>query len=72
MRSSGASWTVDVGTQVAHGAVRAYVMGERGARNEAATADDIAQMRQIVREAHRGRRARLLDLAHDRPRRHRR
>jgi hypothetical protein len=26
--------TVDVGTQVPHGAVRAYVMGERGARNQ--------------------------------------
>ena len=29
--------TVDVGTHVPHGAVRAYVMGERGARNEAPT-----------------------------------
>ena len=29
-------WTVDVGTQVPHGAVRGYVMGERGAKNEAA------------------------------------
>jgi N-acyl-D-amino-acid deacylase len=41
---------VDVGTQVPHGAVRAYVMGERGARNEAATPDDIAAMAAIVRD----------------------
>ena len=47
----GRRWTVDVGTQVAHGAVRTYVMGERGARNEAATPDDIEQMRQIVSDA---------------------
>jgi N-acyl-D-aspartate/D-glutamate deacylase len=44
-------WTVDVGTQVPHGAVRAYVMGDRGAKNEVATAEDIAAMRVIVREA---------------------
>ena len=44
-------WTVDIGTQVAHGAVRAYVMGERGARNEPATAEDIAAMKQVVKEA---------------------
>ena len=44
-------WTVDLGTQIAHGAVRAYVMGERGARNEPATPDDIAAMADIVREA---------------------
>ena len=42
---------VDYGTQVAHGAVRGYAMGERGARNEAATADDIALMARIVQEA---------------------
>ena len=44
-------WTVDVGTQIAHGAVRAYVMGDRGARNEPATPDDIDAMRAIVRDA---------------------
>ena len=44
-------WTVDVGTQIAHGPVRAYVMGERGARNEPATPEEIAAMRQIVRDA---------------------
>jgi N-acyl-D-aspartate/D-glutamate deacylase len=44
-------WTVDVGAQVPHGAVRAYVMGERGARNEEATAEDIEAMRAIVVDA---------------------
>ncbi len=44
-------WTVDVGTQVPHGAVRAYVMGERGARNEPANAADIEAMRAIVLQA---------------------
>jgi N-acyl-D-aspartate/D-glutamate deacylase len=44
-------WTVDVGTQIAHGAVRSYVMGERGARNEVATAEDIATMKSLVKEA---------------------
>ncbi|HVX20677.1 MAG TPA: amidohydrolase family protein [Acidimicrobiales bacterium] len=44
-------WTVDVGAQVPHGAVRAYVMGERGAGNEPATPDDIAAMKAIVKEA---------------------
>jgi N-acyl-D-aspartate/D-glutamate deacylase len=48
---AGHAWTMDVGTQIAHGPVRAYVMGERGARNEAASAAEIAEMKRIVREA---------------------
>lgn len=43
--------SIDVGAQVAHGAVRGYVMGERGSKNEPATPEDIAAMRAIVREA---------------------
>jgi N-acyl-D-amino-acid deacylase len=41
---------LDIGSHVPHCAVRAYVMGERGAANEVATADDIAQMSAVVRE----------------------
>lgn len=44
-------WSVDVGTQIPHGAVRAYVMGERGARNEDASPAEIKAMADIVREA---------------------
>ena len=42
---------LDMGTQIAHGALRAFVMGDRGAANEDATADDIAQMSAITEEA---------------------
>ena len=42
---------VDVAALVPHGAVRAYVMGERGARNAPAGPDDVAEMARIVREA---------------------
>ncbi len=45
------SRAIDVGAQVPHGAVRAYVMGERGAKNEESSADDIESMAQIVKEA---------------------
>jgi N-acyl-D-amino-acid deacylase len=41
---------VDIGAQVPHGAVRAYVMGDRGAANEPATPEDIAAMAAIVRD----------------------
>ena len=42
---------VDVGAYVAHGALRAYVIGERGARNEPATAADVEAMARLVHEA---------------------
>lgn len=41
---------MDVAAQVPHGAVRTYVMGERGANNEPATPEDIARMAELVRE----------------------
>ena len=44
-------YTLDIGTQIAHGAVRNYVMDERGRENEAATDDDLSKMKQIVAEA---------------------
>ena len=42
---------LDVAALAPHGAIRAYVMGERGARNGPATKSDIAAMAAIVVEA---------------------
>ncbi|MBX3493682.1 MAG: amidohydrolase family protein [Parvibaculum sp.] len=42
---------IDLVMQVPHGAVRVYVMGERGAKREPATDAEIAEMRDIVRDA---------------------
>jgi N-acyl-D-aspartate/D-glutamate deacylase len=42
---------IDVCAQLAHGALRVYVMGERGAAIEPANEDDIAKMRHLTKEA---------------------
>ena len=42
---------LDVGVQIAHGPLRAYVMGDRGAANETASNDDIALLSKLVDEA---------------------
>ncbi len=45
------AFDVDIGSQLPHAAVRVFVMGERGANREPASADDIARMAQIAKSA---------------------
>jgi N-acyl-D-aspartate/D-glutamate deacylase len=42
---------MDIGAQLPHAAMRVYVMGQRGADREPATADDITQMREMTTQA---------------------
>lgn len=46
----GRAFTMDVGTQIPHSALRNYVMGERALRHEDATAEDLATMSRLVTE----------------------
>ena len=47
---AGRAFSMDVGAQVPHSAVRNYVMGERALRHEDATEEDLAAMGRIVQE----------------------
>ena len=42
---------IDIAAQAAHLPLRVYIMGDRAVRREAATADDIAEMRRLTIEA---------------------
>ena len=42
---------IDVAAQLPHGALRLFVMGERGARRDDATPDEIVEMARLAREA---------------------
>lgn len=44
-------YAIDVGAQIAHGAVRYFAMGERGRTNEDATEEEIAKIADLVEEA---------------------
>ncbi len=48
---SARAFDIDIGSQLPHAAVRVFVMGERGARREPATAADIAAMAAIAKNA---------------------
>ncbi|MFT6489377.1 MAG: N-acyl-D-aspartate/D-glutamate deacylase [Parvibaculaceae bacterium] len=45
------TYAVDIGAQMPHCALRVYVMGERGVKNDFATQEDIDQMRNLTLES---------------------
>jgi N-acyl-D-aspartate/D-glutamate deacylase len=48
---AGREYALNVSSMIAHGAVRNYVMGERGRRNAIAAADDVEAMAALVEDA---------------------
>jgi len=48
---AGRQYSLDIGTQVPHSALRNYVMGDRALRHEDATAEDLTAMASIVEQA---------------------
>ena len=58
-------YDLDIVTQVPHAALRVYVMGDRGAKREPATPEDMQEMARLVVEGDQGRGARLFHLARD-------
>ena len=48
---AGREYALNISSLVAHGAVRNYVMGERGSNNQAATEGDLSQMCELVEGA---------------------
>ena len=50
-RLAAREYTMDVACHIAHAPLRVFVMGDRAINHEAATADDVAQMATLVREA---------------------
>ena len=50
-RLAAREYTMDIAAHITHAPLRVFVMGERALRHEAATAEDVAQMAALVREA---------------------
>jgi N-acyl-D-aspartate/D-glutamate deacylase len=50
-RVAARQYTMDVTAAITHAPLRVFVMGERALKQEAATAEDIAEMARLVREA---------------------